>query len=570
MRIKLLSTIRFNRFNLKNVKIGTRILALFLFIITAAIAIVTGVTYTIGKDNLENMITNQLDNSVRSIVNQISLLTSAYSSREFSGKLNYVLTSELASYKQAGYDTEIYLLKSDGMMVDRIDVNKDTNKKSDLSDDLLKRALKEKKGIMEIKQNGKEITVAFGYILEKDWIYAVAIKKASYLKLLYKLQFASLICGIICILMAFVLNFIGTRGIIDSISKISKTVTAAGNGLLSVRSTAARGGPEIANLSNSLNLMLMNFQKLLGEIGSSIEELTASSKELNEISKITDASTAYIFDMTRKMSENYDEQNSVAAQIAESASKLIMTIEEVTQKVNMTAELSELMIDSVGEGMKTLKELDGFMTEIDKVSEEIVDFVHVLDSRSNQISKITNTIRSISGQTKLLSLNASIEAARAGESGQGFMVVAHEIQNLAYDSSVSAIEVEDIVKDIKANMVAVLKTAEHGREISYKGTEIANITDITFSNILNKVSQTHENVQDISLKASHISEKIRQFEINSDRILSIINQMSASSQEVAAEVEKHHGISGSVIVNAENILNVAAKFEQIKKSFSTD
>lgn len=178
MKKKYLSTIRFNRFNLSAVKIRTRILALFLILITAAIAIVTGVTYTVGKDNLENMISNQLNNSVRSIANQISLLNSAYSSKEFSRKLNYVLTSELSSYKRAGYDTDIYLLHADGTFVDITNTNRKTDKKANLPDNLLKSAIKEKRGSMKIKLDGNDVTVAFGYILEKDWVYAVSVKKS--------------------------------------------------------------------------------------------------------------------------------------------------------------------------------------------------------------------------------------------------------------------------------------------------------------------------------------------------------------------------------------------------------
>ena len=49
---------------------------------------------------------------------------------------------------------------------------------------------------------------------------------------------------------------------------------------------------------------------------------------------------------------------------------------------------------------------------------------------------LTNEILSISGQTNLLSLNASIEAARAGEAGRGFAVVAEEIRVLSDNTNI--------------------------------------------------------------------------------------------------------------------------------------
>ncbi len=46
-------------------------------------------------------------------------------------------------------------------------------------------------------------------------------------------------------------------------------------------------------------------------------------------------------------------------------------------------------------------------------------------------------------------LNASIEAARAGEHGKGFAVVAQEVRNLAEESSSSAKEVFNLVRNIE-------------------------------------------------------------------------------------------------------------------------
>lgn len=562
--------IKFSFKAFKDLKIRTRILGMFLVIITAAIAIATGVTYSVGKSNLENMISNQLNNSVHAIVEQISLLTSAYSSKEFSGKLNYVLTSEMANFKQSGFETEIYLLNSDGTVVDRSNVNAETDKKSNLPDSFIKLAIKQKKGSTEMKLDGKDVTIAYSYVLAKDWIYAVAVTKSSYLGIIYKQQMASIASGVICIFLALILSMLGTRGIVNSIKELNNTVTAAGAGKLGIRSRANHGGPEIANLSNSLNLMLSNIQHLLGEIGTSIEELTTSSTKLNEIAKKTEDSTTYVYGLTQKMSEDSEEQNRFAVQMTESANQLIKTIEDVTHKVNNAASLSELMINSARQGMKTMSELNEFMSEIEKVSDKTVDFVNILDTRSVEINKITNTIKNISGQTRLLSLNASIEAARAGEYGQGFMVVAHEIQNLAHNSARSAVEVEEIVKDIRSNTEAALKVAQRGKEISHQGMRMANTTDQAFNDILDKVSETHDNVRDISEKAQQITGDVKIFEVNSDKILNVINQMAASSQEVAVEVEKHHSISSDVIKNAENLLNVASNFGQIKSTFTTD
>ena len=80
--------------------------------------------------------------------------------------------------------------------------------------------------------------------------------------------------------------------------------------------------------------------------------------------------------------------------------------------------------------------------------EEANAAVEGLTGASRDISKVTELLRNIAFQIRLLGLNAAIEAAHAGDIGSGFMVVAHEVKKLADTASLSTSTIDRIVKSM--------------------------------------------------------------------------------------------------------------------------
>ena len=100
-----------------------------------------------------------------------------------------------------------------------------------------------------------------------------------------------------------------------------------------------------------------------------------------------------------------------------------------------------------------------------------------LSDASLEIATVTEMIRNVAFQTKLLGLNAAIEAARAGEEGAGFMVVANEIKSLASAAAESTEQIDNVVRSMENRVgnvtTSMAKVAEIIKRIQAKQETIS-------------------------------------------------------------------------------------------------
>lgn len=126
------------------------------------------------------------------------------------------------------------------------------------------------------------------------------------------------------------------------------------------------------------------------------------------------------------------------------------------------------------QGTLVIQQAASEMRQISLNIEDSSQIVTQLGERSNQITEIVNTIRSIADQTNLLALNAAIEAARAGDQGRGFAVVADEVRQLAARTSRSTTEISEMIQVIQGETQLAINSMDHTRTNAAKGVELAD------------------------------------------------------------------------------------------------
>ena len=209
-----------------------------------------------------------------------------------------------------------------------------------------------------------------------------------------------------------------------------------------------------------------------------------------------------------------------ATEQASSVEELAATISEINDKVQATAGHANQAQADNKTAAETIQSASGHMTELMGAMRDI-------EEKSQEISKVIQTIEDIAFQTNILALNAAVEAARAGSAGKGFAVVADEVRNLATksqeDSASTATLIEDTVRAVK------------------EGSRISAETEEALNEAIARAEKVTTAVTMISEQTNEQMRGVQQVSTGIDQISSVVQTNSATAEESAAASEELSG-----------------------------
>ena len=116
---------------------------------------------------------------------------------------------------------------------------------------------------------------------------------------------------------------------------------------------------------------------------------------------------------------------------AVTSDQMMRTVDEIGRGVAKVVESSAKSSQSVNRSDVIVKQRFERMQQLQNRAAGVASGMERLNRVFADVSKAVDTIKDITEQVSLLSMNASIEAVRAGESGRAFSVVADEIKKLS-------------------------------------------------------------------------------------------------------------------------------------------
>ncbi|MDD6156127.1 MAG: methyl-accepting chemotaxis protein [Lachnospiraceae bacterium] len=250
---------------------------------------------------------------------------------------------------------------------------------------------------------------------------------------------------------------------------------------------------------------------------------------------------------------NISDSTESTAEAVQSQADMCVQIQSETENAlrqsrNMM-EASESVTTTVKEGSDGIKELQSQAEDVKNAGNAAVEVIERLTNRVEEVQGFVGTIIAISGQTNLLSLNASIEAARAGEAGRGFAVVADEIRQLSDQTKDASNSITEIIEKLNEDTKLANECITNSVSAMMKQNDM--------------IAVTGERFMAIDEKAHELAGNIVQTNAHIDEILSATNQIGDSISHLSATSEE---VAASSVEGAKNAQEAVADMEKVKQA----
>lgn len=349
-----------------------------------------------------------------------------------------------------------------------------------------------------------------------------------------------LICNIVLIIFGLVILRVALA-IKRPLEKVTVVIEDIAEGNLSAKATVVTPVREIKSLTDSAALLS---DKVGGVIHKVTEETDSLGITVNDLNSLASTSAEGASQIGSTMDELAQTSMSLAENVESVNSAVIDMGNEITVIRSEADRLSVNADNMKNANDEALVSVNTVIDSSDKSAKAVDEIAKQIRAANESISEINDAVQlilNITGQTKLLSLNASIEAARAGEQGKGFAVVANEIKNLSEQSAEGA----EMIKQIAEN---ILKSSETSVTLASDIKELIDREKMDVLKTKENFGVLSEAIGSTLTVAKEIEERAVSLDSLKNGIINSVTDLSAISEENAASNEE-------VTAGITNILN---------------
>ena len=264
---------------------------------------------------------------------------------------------------------------------------------------------------------------------------------------------------------------------------------------------------------------------------------------------------------TEKLSADSDHYVSQFQVTADAVDEIVESIREVAENTSTSAEVAEEARRTATTGSEavsnTIEGMERIRNQVQSTSKRIKQ----LGESSQQIGEIVQLISDVADRTSLLALNASIQAAMAGEAGQGFGVVAEEVERLSQRCNEASKQIAQLVKSIQSETSKAIAGMEESIAEVVEGSKLASQAGDALDDIDSVSNRLAELIDTISLATK---QQVRGGVLASrsiGEISSVMHDSAASTKQAAEDVSGLAALADELKSSVERF-QAAAKVER--------
>jgi methyl-accepting chemotaxis protein len=322
-----------------------------------------------------------------------------------------------------------------------------------------------------------------------------------------------------------------------------------------------------------MGIALIKMREALRELVDNIKQNSIRvSTNSDNLSSVISESSQSIEGMAQAMDEMAQGSTDLAKNVQNGASKLEVLAGEINQVANGSELMKEYITKTSNankDGMEYIEKLKETVKANNEVAVKVSTQVDVLNKKSESIGKITDTIKSITAQINLLSLNAAIEAARAGEQGRGFAVVADEIRKLASETSNSTKEIDSIINELKKDIGATKSEITKAAGVINQTSEVSQGTEKAFIAINHAISQIISQIDSLISSITNIDNNKNEVVSNISDISAIAEESASTTEEVSASIQEQSAGIEQISQSANELKTISKELQELISKFRT-
>lgn len=328
---------------------------------------------------------------------------------------------------------------------------------------------------------------------------------------------------------------------------------------------------EIGTLAAGINTFIETLQAIMGHINTSSDQLGSI---VNLVSDKVSTANNNSYDISAVMQELSASMETISTTITDIKENVGVVDENIIE----LSDASQGLYDYATGMQERAENLERNAVENKQNTSDIINAIvdklkrAIESSKSvDRVNDLTDEILSISGQTNLLSLNASIEAARAGEAGRGFAVVADEISQLASSSREAANNIQtinnmvieavnelidsadSIVKYINENILPDYEGfVNTGRQYNEDAVHVNNIVT-RFNDMSVNLKQLMENITD---SINGINSAVGESAKGATNVAMNTSNLVKDISEIAEAMDDNREVAGTLTDEADRFINL--------------